>query len=410
MDDEKKRKLKDREKVFDNVFYIVLIFVVVVVGFYIFNFLGKPLSDKAEDWGVFGDFIGGTLNPLLAFFSFMLLLLNLKLQREQLDNTEEQLELTRNELELTRIELEKAADAQIDSSRVMNEQLKTQFLQQFDTLFTHMVDQLNKFYEFINHENLNGLLKSFHSWKYIKHRVDCDPQFIRYESYLILVLKHINSVKLAQTEKQLYVDLIKSTLPYSFLKIINISAVDIDDEFYKKEYRDLLSYFNFFENLKLIDNNPKETTMLTHLTKHFDSNAYRNNSDFNTIVKSWCYTELLKDYHEMNLSCLIKNQIKAYSYFKSHIENLIIKFDSKNTMAMIFNGNEIANIEMKEDISVTENYFYCTGVNFKIGFGFHLSLCEHKAELKLRWFGEEDLKSSYGWDVKQETSFHGVLA
>ena len=142
MSDDKEKKLKEREKAFDLVYGIVLGFVVIVVGFYMYHFRSYYISLNPDDWGAFGDFMGGTLNPLLAFFSFMLLLLNLKLQREQLDKTEEQLDLNREELKLTREELKKAADAQVDSVKVMNEQLKTQFLQRFDNLFFTLISQL----------------------------------------------------------------------------------------------------------------------------------------------------------------------------------------------------------------------------------------------------------------------------
>lgn len=66
--------------------------VVVVGGLYTWNF-NSPLSDSGAEWGQFGDFFGGTLNPLLSFFTFIVLLYTVSLQlqanREQLKANKE---------------------------------------------------------------------------------------------------------------------------------------------------------------------------------------------------------------------------------------------------------------------------------------------------------------------------------
>lgn len=53
---------------------------------YFFDFLDKSkwigFSDDKADWGTFGDFIGGVLNPILSFITIVMLINSLKLQRE----------------------------------------------------------------------------------------------------------------------------------------------------------------------------------------------------------------------------------------------------------------------------------------------------------------------------------------
>ncbi|MES2299750.1 MAG: hypothetical protein V4582_22110 [Pseudomonadota bacterium] len=44
--------------------------------------LGYPLADKSEVWGQFGDFMGGSLNPILSFITILLLIRSLDLQRQ----------------------------------------------------------------------------------------------------------------------------------------------------------------------------------------------------------------------------------------------------------------------------------------------------------------------------------------
>ena len=41
----------------------------VPIGFYMSVFGSRRLSDDPADWGVFGDFIGGSINPLLALLN-----------------------------------------------------------------------------------------------------------------------------------------------------------------------------------------------------------------------------------------------------------------------------------------------------------------------------------------------------
>lgn len=39
-------------------------------------------SDSKSDWGTFGDYVGGVLNPILSFISIVMLINSINLQRE----------------------------------------------------------------------------------------------------------------------------------------------------------------------------------------------------------------------------------------------------------------------------------------------------------------------------------------
>ena len=82
---------------------IALTVVLLVFLFYFYNF-SAPLSNSQQIWGEFGDFIGGTLNPILSFLALIALLMTITLQSKQLF-------FSRQELELTKMELAKTADA-----------------------------------------------------------------------------------------------------------------------------------------------------------------------------------------------------------------------------------------------------------------------------------------------------------
>lgn len=65
----------------------------VVYGFYIYNFgpgQWLKLSHDPADWGVFGDYVGGLLNPLFSFLAFIGVIITVVLQAKQLDVVREQ--------------------------------------------------------------------------------------------------------------------------------------------------------------------------------------------------------------------------------------------------------------------------------------------------------------------------------
>ncbi|MBU3938167.1 putative phage abortive infection protein [bacterium] len=109
---------------------IAIFIYIVVVGMYFFNFKEYGLSPNQGVWGTFGDFVGGTLNPIFAMMSFIALLSTIKLQSE--------------ELALTREELEKSSKAlmeQSDSFKIQNDSIKQQ---NFENTFFKMIDLHNQ--------------------------------------------------------------------------------------------------------------------------------------------------------------------------------------------------------------------------------------------------------------------------
>ncbi len=59
----------------------LILFAILLVGFYIYSF-GYSISDEQEVWGAFGDYIGGLLNPLIAFLVFYYVIKNYESQQE----------------------------------------------------------------------------------------------------------------------------------------------------------------------------------------------------------------------------------------------------------------------------------------------------------------------------------------
>lgn len=355
MDDEKKRKLKDREKVFDNVFYIVLIFVVVVVGFYTFKFFGNPLSDKTEDWGVFGDFIGGTLNPLLAFFSFMLLLLNLKLQREQLDNAEEQLELNRKELELTRIELAKAAEAQVNSAKVMHEQLKTQDLQQFENLFFTLISQLQNTFE---HLEDRGVIQVVHEKIYLRRLTNNSYRGVTESIYCII--QNILD-KFGDDEKNLdfqnrYINILKSIITVEMMHFLIRDAGDIVNTAEYEIKKEMINRFGLLSKISFdIDDYRMKFWLMKSCCSLFDSDAFIKNPEYLKLqgskVKSIFYSRYPLTFEEA-----------LYRVFRSKLKNKNVIDDSFGINAD--DGTVIKFTKINEEIKISYENFELENFDF----------------------------------------------
>ena len=61
----------------------------IYMGWFILQ--GQDISTSSSDWGSFGDFIGGVINPLIAFFAFYWLTISVLIQKRELSDTRQAL-------------------------------------------------------------------------------------------------------------------------------------------------------------------------------------------------------------------------------------------------------------------------------------------------------------------------------
>lgn len=103
------------------VFFAILV-IIKVKDFYFEQQDLCLISQEVESLGQMGDFFGGTLNPILAFLSFCLLLITIKLQSKELKNSTEEL---------------------AKSSKALTEQSKSLQLQNFENTFFNLLNLYN---------------------------------------------------------------------------------------------------------------------------------------------------------------------------------------------------------------------------------------------------------------------------
>ncbi len=116
--------MKKDNNVFIVVISIAIICAIIVGGLY-FSHFGSIVNDK-DKWGQFGDYIGGTLNPVFGFLSLIILL-------HVLRQNERALQMSKEELELTRKELKNSATA-------LAEQSETLKIQRFEQTFFSLLN------------------------------------------------------------------------------------------------------------------------------------------------------------------------------------------------------------------------------------------------------------------------------
>lgn len=75
-----------------------VIFFISVVASYVINFMNIPISKNPENWGVFGDYIGGLVNPLIGLVTIWLLTVSLRQNQDMLEQAQSELKLAIAEL------------------------------------------------------------------------------------------------------------------------------------------------------------------------------------------------------------------------------------------------------------------------------------------------------------------------
>ncbi|MDN5049792.1 putative phage abortive infection protein [Aliarcobacter butzleri] len=128
------KKIKPIAKEWWGIIFIAFIAMLTIFIFGYFYFSKHSLSwlsGEIEELGQMGDFFGGTLNPILAFLSFCLLLITIKLQSKELKNSTKEL---------------------AKSSKALKKQSKSLKIQNFESTFFNM---LNLYFSLKNRLNQN---------------------------------------------------------------------------------------------------------------------------------------------------------------------------------------------------------------------------------------------------------------
>ncbi len=212
----------------DNTFLIAFIAILVVIAAYVFNFHAHNFSESNGDWGTFGDFFGGTLNPLLSFLALIILLRTFSMQKTELD-------LQREELK--------------DTKELLRLQTQTQIKQRFESTFFALLNVHNQILRDLPDNSLanthHHVLNSKASLIKAQERLKLDQfSFCHYFRILYQLLSFVD--KSQNEDKKLYSNMIRALLTDKVLRLLLIYCCGEDDE--QKHYKSLIERYAIFEN------------------------------------------------------------------------------------------------------------------------------------------------------------------
>jgi len=287
-----------------NVTLVVLIriagiFIFCIFGIYFLNFGSLGISNNSEVWAQFGDFIGGILNPLLAFLAFIALLFTIKLQSDALNISKEELEATRKELEKSRIAQEKQSISLELQNKATNLQIFENTFFQLISLFNNTLENLNlevellmnsltinnvKYLEttvdlnkcnFLVEGNNTGKEVILKLLKFYKNRITKDTYDIfneKFENitgvyfgqiYQILKLIHESNIE----KKERYINIIRVQFTKEELEFLFYHCLGIIG---KRKFKKLIEDYSFFEHI--ISNKDIEKQLTKYNIKAFGNN------------------------------------------------------------------------------------------------------------------------------------------
>lgn len=305
----------------------------IVLGLYISYFKNLSVTNDSATWGTFGDYLGGTLNPIFSFLALIGLLYTIHQQAQ--------------EMQATREELKQAAEQQRQQVEQQSRQSEIFNLQQFESTFFSLLEQHNKVVERIEVESIYEELHNIYNKKIDQittrkpseelsnsHAIKSINQHYELKSYfnlLFQILKFIsislsknsesnNSEDLKITikdfdadnkrskeklsheyinpQERMYSDILRSFIPNIILKLLALNCLTIDKFSRDNEsktlynFQGLLNRYALLEQLQLVftDINKIDYSHLSNgddaihfliLTSHADiAPAFGNNKIF----------------------------------------------------------------------------------------------------------------------------------
>lgn len=272
-----------------HIIKVAIVAVVVVLVFYFFNF-HYQLSSKNENWGLFGDFFGGTLNPILSFLALFVVLKTYLSQQDELKATQE----------------------------ILKEQSETQKRQQFENTFFELLKIHNQSLESLvevvyipgqssphrsvsghSYSKLKQIISSvFYNENFASVRLNESKQKLignhslsgHYFRILYQVLKFIavnseNSITEAfSTEdierddvslrEKIYSNIVRALLPNDLMRLVAVNCYceNGESDIYWR-YKLLIERYEFFEHLSF-DSDERDKEIWQDIKKHYRKKAF----------------------------------------------------------------------------------------------------------------------------------------
>lgn len=364
-----------------NLICILLVFALLafffVLGVYIYYFNALSIIKDTATWGTFGDYFGGTLNPIISLLALIGLLYTIHQQAQEM-------KATREELKQASEQQRKQVEQQSRQSEIFN-------LQQFESTFFSLLEQHNNILEKIivnnnkikitmisslneKYEKCSILYKKYKeiyeleeshlmvSNQYIRNNIRQDPELRRYFIILFQLLKLISislstnreaitecfskndeesrkgiSKLFIDPKEKIYSNILRSFIPNEILKLLALNCLTLDNS---SDMQNLKTFFNFQGLLN-------RYAFLEHLQlgASNDVRPLENHSDFIWLflVKTIGIDDLEMAFSKNYTSTAI---IDLFNRYKKEFISILEK---ESDWINITKGNKYSNIN-KEDL------------------------------------------------------------
>lgn len=284
----------NEDEIYSNL-YILFRIAIMFFGFIIFIglvilLLGYAKQDENFNistlFGTFGDFIGGSLNPILTFLTFIGLLITITIQQTELKESRE--------------EFKKSANALIEQSQSLSRQNFENTFFNLITLYNGILDNLKldttskqissrqifsaiqdailKTDQEIPRNELGEQILDNIKFYYNASMLDIySRKFGHYFRTVYQILKFIDNSHFTQEEKQFYSNIFRAQFSSSELVILFFNCLS---KYGKEKFKPLVEKYEFFEHLVIDDK------FLFRDLREYDINAFGNNIFIQDYIES----------------------------------------------------------------------------------------------------------------------------
>lgn len=350
----------------------VILYTFFLIAIFVANFIGFNFSSDIAQWGSVGDYFGGLLNPVFAFLSFVALLITIQHQSKQLRQTTRQLKQNETALKDTKIAIEQNEQALAQNAEALmlnnkelansTEQLglarqahqemeKTQKIQQFENLFSSMLNQLHiilgeipeSFYQDYVGQRLNST-KLENRKKILQASEELMKSFI----YLYQVLKFIDLAEISFERKKNYSNVVRAYCKSKFLRLLMLNCANNKNQESGK-YVKLLEKYSFFEHMIIFDDGVLNYEVVA-LIGYYPSGVLGNNTDYSYLIECQHCRWVVSKQRYLDIINFFKELM--HRTFKKFKWKVVVIGDMK---FQLFVNNSLSTMELR-NISETSNY------------------------------------------------------
>lgn len=255
-------------------------------------FLTNIFFNDSDKFGEWGDFFGGTLNPLLTFLTFMGLLITIVLQQSELKQSREEFKGQKESLENQEFDnkffqmlnlLNSIGDKlplNIDDKKLKGKDI-------FEYLKENLYNMIsNSYTQDITHKSLNEDKFLYFKNEFNNFNNEYDTTFKYYFLNLYQILKYIDTYSNNEIEGKEYTNMLRAQLTKNALILLAYNAIGVQN-YTTNQYQLLVEKYAFFEHLRYDDFCEYENLIgiIKTILAKYDDKAFGNNLDLIDAVR-----------------------------------------------------------------------------------------------------------------------------